>query len=202
MRRNPILIDGKGHLLGRLASVVAKQLLQGEKINVVRCDQLVMSGSLFRNKLFFLAYLRKKNLSNPKRGGPTHHRAPSKIFFKAVRGMLPYKTRRGRAALARFFVYDGVPPKFHKQKKVVVPSALKALRMRPRSKYCVVGELAQHVGWKKKDVIARFEEKRQKEAKEWYKRKQKAVALEQKARNDPSVKNSEYNNILASYGYK
>ncbi len=40
-----VVIDGKGHLLGRLASIVAKQLLLGKKIVVVRCEQIVISGS-------------------------------------------------------------------------------------------------------------------------------------------------------------
>lgn len=43
-------IDGKGHLLGRLASTVAKQLLNGQKIVVVRCEALNISGEFFRAK--------------------------------------------------------------------------------------------------------------------------------------------------------
>lgn len=39
------VIDGKGHLLGRLASIVAKQLLLGRKIVVVRTEQILISGS-------------------------------------------------------------------------------------------------------------------------------------------------------------
>jgi large subunit ribosomal protein L13Ae len=45
-----IVIDGKGHLLGRLASIVAKQALNGQKIVIVRCEELNVSGSFFRNK--------------------------------------------------------------------------------------------------------------------------------------------------------
>lgn len=45
-----IVIDGKGHLLGRLASTVAKQLLEGQKIVVVRCEALNISGEFFRAK--------------------------------------------------------------------------------------------------------------------------------------------------------
>jgi len=45
-----IVIDGKGHLLGRLASIVAKQLLNGQKIVVVRCEELNISGEFFRAK--------------------------------------------------------------------------------------------------------------------------------------------------------
>lgn len=39
------VIDGRDHLLGRLASIVAKELLAGQKIVIVRCDEMVVSGS-------------------------------------------------------------------------------------------------------------------------------------------------------------
>jgi large subunit ribosomal protein L13Ae len=39
------VVDGKGHLLGRLASIVAKQLMAGKKIVVVRAEAIVISGS-------------------------------------------------------------------------------------------------------------------------------------------------------------
>ena len=48
---SPIVIDGKGHLLGRLASIVSKQILSGQKIVVVRCEEINISGSFFRNKV-------------------------------------------------------------------------------------------------------------------------------------------------------
>ena len=42
-----IIIDGKGHLLGRLASIIFKQILSGQKIVVVRCEEINISGSFF-----------------------------------------------------------------------------------------------------------------------------------------------------------
>ena len=42
---NTKVIDGRDHLLGRLASIVAKELLAGQKIVLVRCDEMVVSGS-------------------------------------------------------------------------------------------------------------------------------------------------------------
>jgi ribosomal protein uL13 len=45
-----VVIDGKGHLLGRLASIVAKQLLNGQKVVIVRCEALNISGDFFRAK--------------------------------------------------------------------------------------------------------------------------------------------------------
>ncbi|RCH91450.1 60S ribosomal protein L16B, partial [Rhizopus stolonifer] len=45
-----VVIDGKGHLLGRLASIISKQALNGQKVVVVRCEELNVSGEFFRNK--------------------------------------------------------------------------------------------------------------------------------------------------------
>ena len=41
--------------------------------------------------------------------------------------MIPHKTKRGAAALARLKVYEGVPPPYDKTKRVVVPDALKCV---------------------------------------------------------------------------
>lgn len=43
-----MLIDGRGHLVGRLASVTAKYLLQGGKVVIVRCEELNLSGHFYR----------------------------------------------------------------------------------------------------------------------------------------------------------
>lgn len=39
--------------------------------------------------------------------------------------MIPHKTKRGAAALARLKVYEGVPPPYDKIKRMVIPDALK-----------------------------------------------------------------------------
>ena len=87
--------------------------------------------------------------------GPFHFRAPSRIFYKAVRGMIPHKTARGAAAMERLKVFEGVPPPYDKKKRVVVPQALRILRLKPGRKYCTVGRLSHEVGWKYQDVVAR-----------------------------------------------
>ena len=39
--------------------------------------------------------------------------------------MIPHKTKRGAAALARLKVFEGVPSPYDKIKKMVIPDALK-----------------------------------------------------------------------------
>ena len=88
--------------------------------------------------------------------GPFHFRAPSRIFYKTVRGMIPHKTARGAAAMERLKVFEGVPPPYDKKKRMVVPQALRVLRLKPGRKYCTVGRLSHEVGWKYKDVVERY----------------------------------------------
>merc|ERR1712179_395130 len=84
-----------------------------------------MSGNFYRNKLKYLDFLKKRCNVKPSRG-PFHFRAPSKIFWRTVRGMTPHKTERGKEALKRLQCFEGVPPPYDKKKKMVIPSALMA----------------------------------------------------------------------------
>jgi len=195
-----VVIDGKGHLLGRLASIVAKQLLNGQKIVVVRCEALNISGEFFRSKLKYHAYLRKMTRYNPTRGGPFHFRAPSRIFYKAIRGMIPHKTARGAAALDRLKVFEGVPPPYDKKKRMVVPQALRILRLKPGRKYCTVGRLSHEVGWKYKDVVARLEERRKAKGAAYHQQKKTQRRLQAEAKKTAKVDDS-LKQELASYGH-
>lgn len=191
-----VVIDAKGHLLGRLASIVAKQILNGQKIVVVGCQNMNISGSQFRNQLTFHAYLRKGTRFN-KTHGPFHFRAPSRIFYKAVRGMVPHKTARGKAALERLKVFEGIPTPYDKKKRVVVPQALRVLRLKPGRKYTTLGKLASQVGWKYESVVEKLEEKRKLRAAEYFAKKQ-ALAKKVAA---VSTQESEASQKLAAFGY-
>ncbi|WVQ97673.1 ribosomal protein L13 [Kwoniella sp. CBS 9459] len=192
----PIVIDGKGHLLGRLASILAKQILSGQKVTVVRCEEINVSGSFFRNKLKYHNYLHKRHIVNPKKSGPFHFRAPSRILYKAVRGMVPHKTSRGAAALKRLELFEGVPPAQDKVKKMVVPAALRVLRLKPGRKFCTLKRISAEVGWNYKDVVDRLEEKRKVKGQAYFERKQAALKLRSKA--EASVPKDEK---IAQFGY-
>ena len=84
-----VVIDCRNHLLGRLASIVAKEMLAGQRVVCVRCEHINISGSFYRNKLKFLDKLRKCTNTNPAHG-PFHFRSPSKIFFRVIRGMVSH----------------------------------------------------------------------------------------------------------------
>ncbi|KAL5108023.1 60S ribosomal protein L13a [Taenia crassiceps] len=189
-QRKAIVIDARGHLLGRLASIVAKTLLQGQKVVVVRCEEINISGSLYRNKLKYHEFLRKRMNTNPSRG-PYHYRAPAKIFWRSVRGMLPHKLYRGKEALGRLKCFEGIPPPYDKKKRVVVPSALRILRLKQRRK----------VGWKYENVIKKMEARRKARAAVWFKKKKFDAIPDQVARGRARQAIGRYKTILKKYGY-
>jgi ribosomal protein L13 len=128
VRAQTVVVDASNHMLGRLASVVAKQLLNGQQIVrarrsspppaqpalrshcacggsclpafraalrcrlrhaaaqvIVRAEEITISGGLVRQKMKYERFLRKRMNSNPQKG-PFHFRAPSRIFWRTVRG--------------------------------------------------------------------------------------------------------------------
>lgn len=210
------MIDGKGHLLGRLASIVAKQLLNGQKVVIVRCEELNVSGSFFRNKreipshllclywypylVKYHQYLHKRCVVNP-RHGPFHFRAPSRMFYRVVRGMVPHKTPRGAAALERLKVFEGVPPPYDTTKRLVVPDALRVLKLKPGRKYTVLGRLATEVGWKYAEVVSKLEEKRKTKSAAYYQREKSKRRLITKAKQNVASKLAPVKSTLEKYGY-
>ena len=196
--QDSVLVDGRTHMLGRLASIIAKELLCGQKVVVVRCEQLCVSGSLVRNKVKFTAFLKKRTNTNPKRG-PIHYRSPARMLWRTVRGMLPHKTHRGQQALARLQCFEGVPPPYDKMKKMVVPEALKVLRLKPGRRFTVLARLASEFGWKHEALIAKMEEKRVARSAEFYAAKKSATALKAKATAAADL--SKVSAVLESFGH-
>ena len=193
-----VVIDGKGHLLGRLASITAKQLLNGKKIVVVRCEQLVVSGSLARNKVKYAQFIQKRTNTNPVRG-PFHYRSPARMFWRTVRGMLPRMTARGQLALSRLGTFEGIPAPYDKIKRLVVPEALKVLRMRADRNFTVIGDLAEQVGWGYQPLVERLEAQRKIKEQAFYQEKKAKAAVVRKAVSASNL--TAINKVLAANGY-
>ena len=131
--------------------------------------------------------------------------------------MIPHKTARGAAAMERLKVFEGVPPPYDKVKRVVVPQALRVLRLKPGRKYCTVGRLSHEVGWKYQDVVersvlkwdfisgsvtnrSRLEERRKVKGAAYYARKKAARRQLSEAQKSAKV-DDKTKKQLAEYGY-
>ena len=121
-------------------------------------------------------------IANAKSKAPFHHRAPSRVFWRAVRGMIPHKTERGAAALEKLKVFEGIPAPYDKKKRMVVPGALTIKSLKPGREFCNLGKLASEVGWKHHELIQRLETARKASSEKFYKQKRLAVAAIAKAK--------------------
>lgn len=195
-----IVIDCKGHLLGRVAALAAKELLSGQRIIFVRCEELNISGSLQRNVLLH-SHTVKKRMNTNHRRGPFHFNAPSRFLHFAIRGMIPYKTTRGKIAMKRMKLYEGCPPRYQTAKKLVIPGALTAIRLKPGRKFTRVGDLAQKFGWSYGALISKLEAKRQVAGKAFYKVKLAKVSAKSKKVVAKAADLKAVNEKLAKLGY-
>lgn len=111
-----LVVDGTNKVFGRLASQVAKKILQGEEVHLVNAEKLVLKGN---PKQIEERYLTKRGLRNkgtPERS-PVWPKVPHMLVKRMMRGMLPRKTTRGKEALGRLRVYTGNPKKFEESMK-------------------------------------------------------------------------------------
>ena len=82
---------------------------------------------------------------------------------------------------------------------MVVPDALKVLRLKSHRKFCVLGELAQKIGWTRKDLVARLEEKRKLKSQKFWDLKQKKIQAKTKASGNKDL--AKFNEELAKFGF-
>lgn len=104
------IINGKGQVLGRLASYVAKELLRGEEITIINCERIVITG----NKSFIKSeFNRKRNMVGTAFQGPKHPATSEIVVKRTIRGMLPnHRAGRGKEIYAKLRCHVGVPKEF------------------------------------------------------------------------------------------
>jgi len=138
-----MIIDAKDLILGRMASFVAKRLLEGESMVIVNAEQAVISGRREATLDLYDAWLEIRSIVNPRKG-PFHPRKPNDLVRLTVRGMLPFDKPRGREAYRRLKIYIGLPAEFKGKVLESLPSA-KLERLGTR-RFIRVGELSRHLG--------------------------------------------------------
>ena len=134
------VIDATGLVLGRMASVVAKRLLMGERIAIINAEKAVISG---RKKMVVRRYKERLQIGHYRKG-PYWPRRPDRIVWRTIRGMLPRYKEKGKQALKRLKVFIGVPEELQGVEAETIPEASAS---KLRCSYITVGELAKEIGW-------------------------------------------------------
>ena len=102
-----MIVDGKGISMGRLATFVAKNALKGEEVQVINCDQVLITGKYESIKEEFTI---KRNRIGHSQKGPKHLKSSERIVKRAIRGMLPnFREGRGAIAFKKIRCYNSIP---------------------------------------------------------------------------------------------
>lgn len=137
------IYNGEGMILGRLASVVAKDALLGEEVIVVNSEKAIISG----RKPNIIA---RENWKRSRKGyplkSPKVSRLPDRFVRKTIRRMLPWKSARGKEAYKRIMCYIGVPSEYAGKEFITVKSA--SVKKLPSLNYMSINDICKSIGSK------------------------------------------------------
>jgi len=135
------VIDANDLILGRMSSIVAKRLLEGERIDLVNAENVIISG---KRQMLIMQSKEFLEIGGRDRG-PLHYRRPHAMVRRTIRGMLPYRKHKGREAFRRLKVHIGIPEELDSYPLESIPNASVD---RLKGNYLTVGEIAKNIGWK------------------------------------------------------
>ncbi|WP_254544263.1 50S ribosomal protein L13 [Halomarina pelagica] len=131
-----LVVDARDCILGRVASNVAQRALDGERVAIVNAEHAVITG----NEDDVMSVFRKR-VDVGSDQGPYYPKRPDRILKRSVRGMLPYKTPRGREAFENVRVYVGDP--LEDDAEVLEDTSLDRLS---NIKFVSLGEISEQLG--------------------------------------------------------
>ncbi len=97
-------IDGKNHVLGRLATSTVEELKKGEEVHIFNADKVIVKGSPEQT----IETYRQKYNRGSRDHGPFFPKNPKKIVKRTIKGMLP-KNKKGREMLKKVRTYVREP---------------------------------------------------------------------------------------------
>jgi large subunit ribosomal protein L13 len=131
-----VVVDARDCIMGRVASNVAQRALDGERVAVVNAEQAVITGN---EEDTMEVYEKRRDIGSDR--GPYYPKRPDRIFKRSVRGMVPYKTTRGREAFENVRVYVGNP--YEEDGEILEGTSLDRLS---NIKFTTLGEISEALG--------------------------------------------------------
>lgn len=135
------IINAENTVLGRLASIASERLLRGESIQIINAEKAIITGSRTDVLKRFEHRINLRVKGNPEKG-PKLSRRADLLLRRSIRGMLPYKAQRGRAAMKRLKVYIGFPKEFNSAQIETIES----IKFKGSKKFVELGEISKLMG--------------------------------------------------------
>jgi len=131
-----VVIDARDCILGRVASKVAARAMEGETVAVVNAERAVITGS---EQDVIGTFEKRREVGSDR--GPAYPKRPDGIMKRSIRGMVPYKTSRGREAFEGIRVYMGNP--YDEDGEVLEGTSLDRLS---NIKFVTLGDVSEALG--------------------------------------------------------
>ncbi len=131
-----LVVDAGDCILGRVSSEVAARAMDGARVAVVNAERAVITGN---EESTMAVYRKRADIGSD--SGPYYPKRPDGIMKRAIRGMVPYKTVRGREAFENVRVYVGAP--FDEEGEVVEGTSLDRLS---NINFTSLGEVSEQLG--------------------------------------------------------
>lgn len=118
MQEEEIVVDATNLKLGRMASYIAKNLMQGKRVVVVNAEKAIVTGNkkaILERYLMLMGRSQKRSIHRPSVWYP---KTPNKLVWYTIVRMLPRKKTKGMMTMHRLKVYVGIPEKYKNAKLV------------------------------------------------------------------------------------
>jgi large subunit ribosomal protein L13 len=137
-----MIIDGKDLIVGRVATLVAKRALEGERVDVVNAEKMFITGA----RKSVLSQFKERSDRGDTYHGPFLPKMPDRLVKRMIRGMIPYKLEKGRKAYARVKCYIGIPANLKgKEMRSVEAAHVKKMK---NLKFVSIKEICEYIGRK------------------------------------------------------
>ena len=136
-----MLVNAENMIMGRLASFIAKKAMEGESITIVNAEKVLVSGTKQDAMKKMKVRLKIRGKGNPEKG-PKFSRMPDQVLRMSIRGMLPWKSNRGKEIYRKIHVYIGLPEEFEGKEFEKLPES------KPVKRFVELGEICRLLGAK------------------------------------------------------
>ncbi|BAB67164.1 50S ribosomal protein L13 [Sulfurisphaera tokodaii] len=142
MSEQLVVVNAENQILGRMATHIAKLLIQGKRVVVVNAEKAIISGPRARVVRGYSLIFSVRKFQNPEKNTIKRPRTPINIVKRTVRGMLP-KNKSGKMMFKNLIVFIGIPAEY-KDKQMIRFEDADVKRL--KGKYITVGELSKLLG--------------------------------------------------------
>ncbi len=122
-----LVIDATNLILGRAGSFIAKEILNGSDVHVINSEKFIITGDPAVVTHRYILRRQAQHKGTPE-FSPVWPKIPNMLVRRIIRGMLPWKTSRGKDAYRRLKVYTGNPKNLTGAKTIETAKFVKPIR--------------------------------------------------------------------------